>query len=1105
MLGSGYSLVAMKVQKKANGRVTRFRMRLGSATRLVWIWLIVVSAVVSVGLLACETAEPTPIEPTRLPSATAAPVVRVEPTSTVVPTRAPVPTEIPSPTVTPTATQTVTPTPTSTLVPMDMPNPTPTEVKSPTHTPESTSTSTPTQAPTETPTPTVAPSPTVTPEPTPTPTASPTHAPAPTSTSTPTQLPTDTPTPTATPSPEATAEPEPEATAESADTISVEATIVVTWIDEDVTVDGRVAVDEDTVWGELFEELDGYELTCIDSALDREDIEAMSVRPVSSIVRFTDRHDLAVWGCLSQEHSVDLYVSIFLLPELDAEGDELAEIEECYRSLLPYADLTRYIELTVLGNGDRGLLLGNFWKCAEPEHTKLIRPGHPLVFEIEPINFVPNTEVVWRETIDSSSLSEQACIRDELGEGRYGTLGDEAVFDGKTEPWEVAVWECLRSDSAAALFKRAALFRILRRVSRPIDNYRSGEIYGFIPITEILEHGEETCLDSVLSGLDFPRMIDAGLPDVGLDDYLHVMAAFIGIEQCVGRLPEIVDMDDHGDFLETATEIELGNLVEGKIEEKFIGAFDVDVFKFTAESGFVYELNLSYGEEGEFHDRSYGPGAFRFKLYEEGEYHPISTATSFIWGPKNSGTFYLIASGHRDLRYRIKITVADQVGNFVDDFGDDVASAHEIAVGESVAATMTLGQDVDVFSFAAEQGVTYQIEASSNVPKLEVPLGGFGVYLVDDNLLNWRRVKNRASWIASSSGQQYIRVSGRGPATYSISVSIADFVDDHGDDPESATTLKLGETTRGVIDHDDDEDFFRIDLTRGETIEIDIDSATKDKIHVDVWYENRGLFGLSRFPVIWQAASTGPHFVRIITPDVIGDYSITVRASDHVDDHPDDAATTIEFGIPIEVYSYARNDLDAFTFAAKAGESFVITVEPGTIGVFSIRLKDADGNELKNTPHFSEVQTTTWQAWEDGDYFVYANPSNPGTYTVRISRSDYLDDHAAEERFATRLSLGESVTGVIGLDADFFWNSRSRKNGDQDLFSFEAEAGKRYSIDVELGSLLRSDIQLYDAAGDFLDSADTQLIWEAERSGTYYVRISGFVVGDYTITVMPIE
>ena len=1123
-MGSGYSLVAMKVQKKANGRVTRFRMRLGSATRLVWIWLMVVSAVVSVGLLACETAESTPIEPTRLPSATAAPEVRVEPTATVVPTRAPVPTllptaapvptEIPSPTMTPTATQTVEPTPTRTLVPTDTPDPTPTPTASSTITP----------VPTITPTSTVTPSPTATTEPTPTPTASPTHAPAPTSTSTPTQLPTDTPTPTATPSPEATAEPEPEATAEAADTISVEATIVVTWIDEDVTVDGRVAVDEGTLWGELFEAFDEVELSCIRSALDEDDFEAMSARPAASTVRFTNRHDLAVWGCLSQENSVDLYVSIFLIPELDAEGVELAEIEKCYRSLLPYADLTRYIELTVVsgydsasaGNGDRGLLLGNFWKCDGPGRRELRETGHPPVFEIEPINFVSNPEIVWRETIDAASLSEQACIRGELGEDRYGTLGDDTVFDGKTEPWEVAVWECLRRDSAAVLFKRAVPFRSLRERGRPIDYYRTREKYRYVP--ENLERDDEACLDRVLSRLDFPRLIDAGLPDVEVDDYRHGMAALIGVALCIGWLAEIVDLDDHGDFLESATEIVMGRLVEGRIEEKFVGVFDVDVFKITAEGGILYELDLGYGDVGEINYSGYGPGAFRFNLYEEGEYHPIGTATSIIWEPTKSGTFYLIASGHRDLQYRIKITVVDDP----DDFGDDVASAHEINIGESVAGTITQGRDVDVFSFAAEQGVIYQIEALSNIPKLGVPSEPFRVNLINDDGLPLEivgnrvnplpRVGNRLIWEAPYTGQHYIGVSGDVAATYSISVSIPGFVDDHGDDPDSATTLMLGETIRGVIDHDDDDDVFQIDLTRGETIEIDIDSPIKDRIFVDLWKDYRGRFGANRFPMVWKAVSTGSHVIRIRTsvirfgpPNVIGNYTITVRPSDYVDDHPDDAPTTVEFGTPFEVFSYDRSDLDAFTFAAQAGESFEITVEPGKIGNFSIRLRDDDGNVLKSTPQLPEARTMTWQAWEDGDYFVDLRHPWPGTYLFSVSRSDYRDDHAADERFATPLTLGEPMSGFIGLDAGFFWNWRNDTYGDQDLFSFDAEVGKWYSIDVELGSLLRSDIQLYDAGGEFLDSANSQLIWEADRSGTHYVRISGFVVGDYTIIVGQIE
>ena len=188
MHGSGYSLVAMKVQKKANGRVTRCRMRLGLATRLVWIWLIVVSAVVSVGLLACETAEPTPIEPTRLPSATAAPVVRVGPTSTQ--------TKSPTPTLTPTATRlpTVTASPTVTTTTTQLPTVTPS--------PTVTTTATRTVGPT------MAPAPTETQVPSPTEAMSPT----PTSVATATLVSTDTPTATVVSSPPATIEPEPEVT-----------------------------------------------------------------------------------------------------------------------------------------------------------------------------------------------------------------------------------------------------------------------------------------------------------------------------------------------------------------------------------------------------------------------------------------------------------------------------------------------------------------------------------------------------------------------------------------------------------------------------------------------------------------------------------------------------------------------------------------------------------------------------------------------------------------------------------------------------------------------------------------------------------------------------
>ena len=176
----------------------------------------------------------------------------------------------------------------------------------------------------------------------------------------------------------------------------------------------------------------------------------MSVKPLASIVRFTDRHDLAVWGCLYQKNAVELYISIFLNPELDLEEVGLTEIDECFRSVMPYADLTRYIELTVLGSyqsalvGNDGwyLLFKNLEKCSGLGQADVTQSGDVPVFEIEPIVFVANPEFVWRDTIDSASLSEQTCIRGVLGQDRYETVRDEAIFDGSTESWESAIWGC---------------------------------------------------------------------------------------------------------------------------------------------------------------------------------------------------------------------------------------------------------------------------------------------------------------------------------------------------------------------------------------------------------------------------------------------------------------------------------------------------------------------------------------------------------------------------------------------------------------------------------------------------------------------------------------
>ena len=1023
----------------------------------------VVSAFVVIGLFACESAEPTAIGPSPSPPPLVEPVLRVEPSST----------QTPKAIASAEAAPTFTPSPVPTL--------------------ESTPTLGPTHVPTSTPEPTVTAT-TDAAKTTATQSKNPTQSPAPTATSMPAQVPTDTPTPTVTPFTTT----EPTATAEATNTPTVEV----------VDIGDLLLGNDGLLWGASFEILDEAEFSCIQSELDEDDFEAMSVRAVGSIQGLTDRHDLAVWGCLSHATAVDLYISKFLEPEGDFNAAELSVIDDCYRAAMQYTDLARYIEATFIESyrdlrfyeHGRWKIAKSLEKCSRLEQHDATQLEVVSSLDNRPLNLAPNPQYLWRDAIESASLNGQACILRVLGSDRHRLIQFQAVLDGRTESWESDIWGCLGYESAARLFKLVAPYDIWRLPDPPKSSHQGSKRYG--PVNGILEPDDEACLDRVLSRMDFPRLIDAGLPDdVTADDYRHATAALAGIGMCVGALPLIVEVDDHGDVKEDPTSISIGTLVEGKLDDKFYRE-DGDYFEFVAEAGLVYEIDLSYDDPGEINHLFFG---FNLHVYHPVGYEVVKTSYPVLLGPTESGTYRMQVWGKRNLAYRINITISDHF----DDFGDDVESAHEIAVGETVAGALEFAHDYDFFSFGVERGATYQIETRSSTTGLRLPYEKIKVYFSEDEGEVWHYVSDRVIRQPRYPGRTYIRVGGESPGTYSISVSIADYADDHGNEIETATVIELGETTRGVINHDQDQDLFKMDLGLGETFEIDFDSMIKDDIVADVWDVNyRGQEDLNRFPAIGKAVSSGPHFIRVKAPGTTGGYAITLRRSDYIDDFPDDTATGIDFGVPIEVHKNNLNDYDVFAFSATAGQSFDISVDPGTIERYAVRIHDADGNAIINTRSYEETKITTWQAWEDGDYIVDLETRSAGTYTIIISQSDYRDDHADDERFATPLTLGETVHGMIGLDAGSFWSARLRSYrtfGDHDMFSFEAERGKQYSIEVELDSLIRSEVQLYDADGEFMDSADTGLTWKSGRSGKRYVRISGVGVGDYTITVRQID
>ena len=224
---------------------------------------------------------------------------------------------------------------------------------------------------------------------------------------------------------------------------------------------------------------------------------------------------------------------------------------------------------------------------------------------------------------------------------------------------------------------------------------------------------------------------------------------------------------------------------------------------------------------------------------------------------------------------------------------------------------------------------------------------------------------------------------------------------------------------------------------------------------------------------------------------------------DATDDHGNDIdhATAIRVGADVRGALDYDGDIDFFRFQAERGQSYQIDVALGTLDDSELVLLDPDGRELAYNGDYGDTYASRlyWVAPSSGERYVLVSAYGTGTYTLTVSLSDIIDDHGDSEGNATAIRVGTEVRGAVDYD------------GDIDFFRFQAERGQSYQIDVALGTLDDSIVDLYDVDWSFLDSNDdyetfaSRLYWEAPSSGERYVAVYGYGVGTYTLTVSLVD
>ena len=329
---------------------------------------------------------------------------------------------------------------------------------------------------------------------------------------------------------------------------------------------------------------------------------------------------------------------------------------------------------------------------------------------------------------------------------------------------------------------------------------------------------------------------------------------------------------------------------------------------------------------------------------------------------------------------------------------------------------------------------------------------------------------------------------------------------DYSDQVDGIARVEVGGGVEGVLDYGGDVDVFVFGAVGGELYEIDVALGTLGDSVVEVCdaagvalAHNDDRVGSLASRVVWRAPASGEFYVGVAGYGE-GSYTLTVADTDVVDDFSDglEGAGAVEVGGGVEGVLDYGGDVDVFVFGAVGGELYEIDVALGTLGDSVVEVYDAAGVALAHNDDRvgSLASRVVWRAPASGEFYVGVAGYGEGSYTLTVADTDVVDDFSDGLEGAGAVEVGGGVEGVLDY------------GGDVDVFVFGAVGGELYEIDVALGTLGDSVVEVYDAAGvalahndDRVGSLASRVVWRAPASGEFYVGVAGYGEGSYTLTV----
>ncbi len=166
-----------------------------------------------------------------------------------------------------------------------------------------------------------------------------------------------------------------------------------------------------------------------------------------------------------------------------------------------------------------------------------------------------------------------------------------------------------------------------------------------------------------------------------------------------------------------------------------------------------------------------------------------------------------------------------------DDYTDTSATTGSVSVGGNASGMIDFPDDVDWFALSLTAGETVRVDVSGTggddglsdtvlaifAPDALTPIAVNDQRAIDDNF-------STVIFTADVAGTYFVSAQGYESTTgrYTIDVLAQTVVDDHARDTSTTATVRVGETVNGSLEQAGDRDWFALDLSFGQTIDIDL-------------------------------------------------------------------------------------------------------------------------------------------------------------------------------------------------------------------------------------------------------------------------------------------